>query len=176
MMINLALSSYQKKIAKKLGTAVGQEMLQGIESAKAAGAELVLADRDIQTTFLRIWRKLNFWEKCKLLFSLVFSFGEDADVTEDDLTELLKQDILESVLADMRKQFPKIGDILISERDQHLASKIKTRRAKRSWPSWAARMCRASVRSCSGNRTSPRLQRCRKKAPPRKLSAGSYPS
>ncbi len=125
MMINLALSSYQKRIAKKLGTTVGQEMLQGIESAKQAGAELVLADRDIQTTFLRIWRKLNFWEKCKLLFSLVFSFGEDADVTTDDLTELLKQDILESVLADMRKQFPKIGDILISERDQHLANKIK---------------------------------------------------
>jgi pheromone shutdown-related protein TraB len=33
--------------------------------------------------------------------------------------------MLESVSRDMRKQFPKIGDILISERDQYLASKIK---------------------------------------------------
>ncbi len=131
MIINLALSSYQKRIAKNLGTNVGQEMLQGIESAKETGAELVLADRDIQTTFLRIWRKLNFWEKCKLLFSLVFSFGEDTDVTTEDLAELLKEDILESVLKDMRKQFPKIGDILISERDRHLANKIKNAPGKK---------------------------------------------
>jgi pheromone shutdown-related protein TraB len=33
--------------------------------------------------------------------------------------------MLESVLADMRKQFPKIGDILVGERDQYLASKIR---------------------------------------------------
>ncbi len=131
MMINLALSSYQKKIAKKLSTDVGREMMQGIESAEETGAQLVLADRDIQTTFVRIWRKLNFWEKCKLLFSLVFSFGDDTDVTEDDLAELLKKDILESVLADMRKQFPKIGDILISERDRHLAYKIKNAPGKK---------------------------------------------
>ena len=131
MIINLALSSYQKRIAKNLDTNVGQEMLQGIESAKETGAELVLADRDIQTTFLRIWRKLNFWEKCKLLFSLVFSFGEDTDVTTEDLAELLKEDILESVLKDMRKQFPKIGDILISERDRHLANKIKNAPGKK---------------------------------------------
>ncbi len=131
MLINLALSSYQKKIAKNLGTAVGQEMLQGIASAKETGAQLVLADRDIQTTFLRIWRKLNIWEKCKLLFSLVFSFGDDTEVTEADLAELLKEDMLESVLKDMRKQFPKIGDILISERDRHLAYKIKNAPGKK---------------------------------------------
>ena len=34
LLANLALSSYQKKIAKKLDTAVGQEMLQGIQSAE----------------------------------------------------------------------------------------------------------------------------------------------
>ena len=125
LLANLALSSYQKKIAKKLETAVGQEMIQGIESAKETGAALVLADRSIQTTFLRIWRKLNFWEKCKLIFSFLFSFGDDTEISDSDLVDLLQKDMLESVLADMRKQFPKIGDILISERDQHLASKIK---------------------------------------------------
>lgn len=125
LLANLALSSYQKKIAKKLGVTVGGEMLQGLESAKEIGANIVLADRKIQTTFLRIWRKLSFWEKAKLLVSLIFSFDEDTEITDKDLQELLQADMLESVLIDMRKQFPKIGDILISERDQHLASKIK---------------------------------------------------
>jgi len=125
LLANLALSSYQKKIAKQLDAPVGGEMIQGIESAKEVGAVLVLADRSIQTTFLRIWRKLNLWEKCKLLASLLFSFDDDSEISEMDLQELLKADMLESVLIDMRKQFPKIGDILISERDQYLAAKIK---------------------------------------------------
>ena len=125
LLANLALSSYQKKIAKQLDAPVGGEMIQGIESAKEVGAVLVLADRSIQTTFLRIWRKLNLWEKCKLLASLLFSFDDDSEISEMDLQELLKADMLESVLIDMRKQFPKIGDILINERDQYLAAKIK---------------------------------------------------
>lgn len=126
MLANLALSSYQKKIAKQLDTPVGGEMLQGIESAKETGATLVLADRDIQTTFLRIWRKLNLWEKAKLISGLVFSFDdEDAEVTEQDLQEMMQSDMLESVLSGMRKEFPKIGQVLISERDMVLAHNIR---------------------------------------------------
>lgn len=125
LLANLVLSSYQKRIAKKLSTNVGQEMIQGIECAKQTGAQLVLADRNIQVTFLRIWRKLNFWEKSKLILSLIFSFGDDEEISDEDLNELLQKDMLESALTEMRKQFPKIGDILINERDQHLASKIK---------------------------------------------------
>ena len=123
LLANLALSAYQKRIAKRLHVSVGGEMLQGIQSAKDVGATLVLADRNIQTTFLRIWRKLNLWEKLKLIVTIFVS--EDDDITDQDLQELLKTDILEAVLKDMRKQFPKIGDILISERDQYLAAKIK---------------------------------------------------
>lgn len=125
LLANLVLSSYQKRVAKQLNTRVGGEMIQGIESAKEIGATLVLADRKIQTTFLRIWRKLNLWEKSKLISSLLFSSEEDSEITDEDLQKLLKADMLESVLADIRKQFPKIGDILISERDQFLAAKIK---------------------------------------------------
>jgi len=126
MIANLALSSYQKKMAEKLGTTVGGEMLQGIESARETGATLVLADRDIQTTFLRIWRKLNLWEKCKLIVSIFFTFDdEEEELTEDTLRELLDGDMLGGMLADMKKEFPKIGNVLISERDQYLSQKIK---------------------------------------------------
>lgn len=125
LLANLILGSYQKRLAKGLNTVAGQEMLQGINSSKETGAKLVLADRDIQITFLRIWRKLNLWEKCKLLFSVLFSFADDNEISDEDINELLKKDTLESVIFDIRKQFPKIGEILISERDQYLAYKIK---------------------------------------------------
>ncbi len=125
LLANLALSSYQKKMAKKLKTNVGGEMIQGIKSAEETGARLVLADRNIQTTFLRIWRKLGLWEKAKLFASLIFSFDDDTDITDQDLQELLKEDMLESVMAGIRKQYPQVGEVLISERDRYLAAKIK---------------------------------------------------
>ncbi len=131
MLANLALSAYQRKMAKKLGTTVGGEMLQGIASAKEVGAEIVLADRSIQTTFLRIWRKLNLWEKCKLIVGLFFSFDEGEEVGEEDLEDMLGTDMLESVLGEVRETFPKIGDILISERDQFLSQKIKAAPGKK---------------------------------------------
>ena len=125
LLATLILSAYQKKIAEQLNVIVGQEMLQGIDSAQEVGAELVLADRDIQITFLRLWRSLSLWEKCKLFFSLLFSFGADHKVSNEDVNELLNKDTLESAISDVRSQFPKVGEILISERDQYLAYKIK---------------------------------------------------
>ncbi len=131
MIANLFLSSYQKKMAAKLDTPVGGEMIQGIQSAKETGAELVLADRNIQVTFLRIWRELNFWDKVKLIGSLLFTSEEDTDITSDDLQKLLEEDMLEAAMAGLKKEFPKIGEILISERDQYLAAKIKTAPGKK---------------------------------------------
>ncbi len=131
LIANLILGSYQKKMAKKLNTRVGAEMLQGIESAKEIGAKLVLADRNIQTTFLRIWRKLSFWKKIKLLVSLIFSSEDDTEISNQELQDLLQEDMLESAIAGMNEHFPEIGEILIHERDQYLAFKIKNAPGKK---------------------------------------------
>ncbi len=131
LLANLVLSSYQKKIAQKLNTTVGQEILQAMESAKEIKAELILADRSIQTTFLRIWRKLGFWEKGKLLLGVLYSDEDDKQISDDVVKKIMEEDMLEAAMSDMRKQFPKIGEILISERDQHLASKIKNAPGKK---------------------------------------------
>jgi len=125
LIANLILSSYQKNMAKKLSTPVGGEMIQGIESAKEIGANLVMADRSIQTTFLRIWRKLSFWKKMKLFIKMFYSYDDDEEITDQDLEALLQEDMLTSVTAEMRKEYPQIGEILISERDRFLASNIK---------------------------------------------------
>ena len=128
MIVNLALSSYQKKMAKKLDTPVGGEMLQGISAAEACGAKLVLADRDIQTTFLRIWRKLRFGDKTKLLYGLIFSEDDDKDgdeISEESLQKMMESDMLESVIQSIGTDFPTIAEVLIHERDCHLAVKIR---------------------------------------------------
>jgi len=130
LLANLFLSSYQKRIAQKLNTTPGQEMLQGIESARLQHCDLVLADRNIQTTFLRIWRKLSLWEKCRLLLGLLSSDNDGPD-EEVDLNELMEKDNIEAAVSSIGESFPKISEILIHERDQHLAYKIKTAPGKK---------------------------------------------
>jgi len=126
-LVQLLLSAYQKRLAKKLGTKPGGEMIQGIESAKEVGAEIVLADRNIQTTFLRVWRLLGAKERLKLLSAVIGLFGsqEDDDITEEDIAQLLEKDMLSSILEEMQDTVPTLVKVLIHERDQFLANKIK---------------------------------------------------
>ncbi len=133
MLANLVLGSYQKKLAKQLDTNVGQEMIQGIKSAEETGANLVLADRSIQTTFMRIWRKMTLKEKFELLLNLFFALDdeEESEITDEEIANLLQKDMLEGAMANMKEEFPKIGDILLCERDQHLANKIKNAPGKK---------------------------------------------
>ncbi len=133
MLANLVLGSYQKKLAKQLETNVGQEMIQGIQSAEELGAELVLADRSVQTTFMRIWRKMNLKEKFDLLLNLFFALDdeEEHEITDEEINDLLQKDMLEGAMANMKDNPPKIADILLHERDQYLANKIKNAPGKK---------------------------------------------
>ncbi|MDD3653797.1 MAG: TraB/GumN family protein [Desulfotomaculaceae bacterium] len=125
LLINLLLSSFQKRIAKQFGIIAGQEMLQGIESAKATGANLVLADRNIQTTFSRIWHGVGFWGKIRLITEIILGIFTNESITEEELEKLKSQDMLNSVLSDLTSSFPKLKRPLVDERDQYLAQKIK---------------------------------------------------
>ena len=49
-------------------------MIQGIESAKEMNANLVLADRNIQITFSRIWHNVGLWGKWSLSHKLSIDF------------------------------------------------------------------------------------------------------
>lgn len=126
LLMNLAISSFQNRMAKQFDVKPGQEQIQGIESAKEVGAELVLADRDIQVTFSRIWGNLGFWGKSQLLSGVIFGIFEKDSITEEDMEKMKEQDTLQAVLAEFTESFPKLKQPLIDERDQYLAQKIKT--------------------------------------------------
>ncbi|MGV8907249.1 MAG: TraB/GumN family protein [Acetobacterium sp.] len=122
---NILLSNYQRKLAEQFGIESGQEMMEGIACAKEYGAELVLADRNIQITFNRIWRGCSLWEKTKLLFSIILSVVDDQEITEEDLEDLKSEDMLSAALAEMGSAFKGVKRYLVDERDQYLAYKIK---------------------------------------------------
>ncbi len=124
-LLNLVLSSYQKKMAKQLGVQAGQEMIQAIESAKENDAEIVLADRNIEITFSRILASITLWDKLKLMSQFLISIFSDETISEEELEELKSQDMLNSALNEMTKSMPKLKTPLVDERDKYLAEKIK---------------------------------------------------
>ncbi|HZK44121.1 MAG TPA: TraB/GumN family protein [Syntrophomonadaceae bacterium] len=125
LLVNLILSSYQKRLAEQFNIKPGQEMLQGIASASEIGAELCLADRDIQITMKRLWGKISLWGKIKLFFQLLMSMFIDEEISEEELDKMKSNDMLTSALEEISQSFPHIKSILIDERDQYLAQKIK---------------------------------------------------
>lgn len=124
-LMNLILSSYQKRMAKQLGIQAGQEMIQGIESAKEIGAELVLADRNIDVTFKRILGNLSFWDKTKLVGQLILGIFIDDEITEEDVERLKTEDMLDSALSELSAAMPNLKVPLLDERDKYLAQKIR---------------------------------------------------
>ncbi len=125
LLVNLLLASFQKKIADKFNIRPGQEMINAVAAAENIQADIIPADREIQTTLSRVWRSMGFWEKIKLMGQLVFSLGSSKDITEEDIEQMKQEDILQTLLADVKKSHPIMEKILIDERDQFLAEKIR---------------------------------------------------
>ena len=125
LLVNVLLSSFQKRMAKTMDSTSGAEMLEGIKLSKEKNINLVLADRSIKTTFARIWNKLTSKEKFKLLYGAIGSIFEDEEITEEDIAKLKEADALEAALLDIGKQFPTVKQVLVDERDQYLCDKIR---------------------------------------------------
>ncbi|MDT8861411.1 TraB/GumN family protein [Alkalihalobacillus sp. MEB130] len=125
LLMNLLIASFQKRMAKQFGIKPGQEMIQGIESAEEIGADLVLADRNIQITFSRIWQGVGLWGRAKLMMEIIYSVFSKDEISEEDMEKMKSKDMLNSMLHEFTIAFPKLKKPLIDERDQYLAQKIK---------------------------------------------------
>ncbi len=131
LMVNLILSSYQKRAAKSLGALNGGEMITGAKLAQENHTNLVLADRSIRTTFARVWNSFSTFEKIKMLGAIIGSIFVEEEITEDDITALKETDTLTAAISDVGKEFPIVKKIMIDERDQYLSQKIKTAPGKK---------------------------------------------
>ncbi|MGD2125254.1 MAG: TraB/GumN family protein [Desulfobacteraceae bacterium] len=131
LLSNLMLASFQKRLGDKLGIKPGEEMIQAIQAAEAAGAGLHLADREIRITLSRTWRLMGLWTKIKLLAQFLTSLGEMDGIKQEDIEALKKRDVLETLLTEIGESLPELRRILIDERDQYLAHKIRTAPGKK---------------------------------------------
>ena len=125
MLVNILLAAYQKRIANSMNSKTGNEMSVAIKEANESNANLVMIDRDVQTTFKRIFRKHSFFQKIGLLASVISSLFDEEEVTEEELEKLKESETLEAALQDVTKDFPIVAEVLIDERNRILAHNIQ---------------------------------------------------
>ncbi len=125
VLANLALSSYQRRLGEKLGVKPGAEQMEAVKAAEELGAELVLADRDIQATLKRTWRNLSFFNKLKVMGALTEASFSRQEISEEDLEKLKEKDALSEMMAEFARVMPQVKEPLIDERDRYLMSAIE---------------------------------------------------
>lgn len=122
VLLQSLLAAEQRKMGLDEGQQPGAELLAAVQEAEAAELEVALIDRDIQTTLRRAWKKMRFREKVRILWSLL---GDDEDDDAPEVNELLEnQDLLTSLMEELRTFSPGAGLVLIDERDSYLAGKL----------------------------------------------------
>ena len=124
VMLQSLLAAEQRKMGLDEGEQPGAELLAAVQTAEEANLEVALIDRDIQTTLRRAWKRMKFFEKIKILWSLL---GEEEDEEAPEVSQLLEdQDLLTSLMEELRTFSPGAGSVLIDERDAYLAGKISS--------------------------------------------------
>lgn len=124
LLINLALSAYQRRLAEKLGIEPGKEMARAIDLAKENNLRLEVIDRDITTTLQRMYRRVTFWQKLKLVSGLIASIFVGEEITEEQIESLKEGDMLQSMVEEFGEELPPIKEVLIDERDRYMVGKL----------------------------------------------------
>ncbi|MCE1194935.1 TraB/GumN family protein [bacterium] len=124
LLANLALSGFQKRMGSGIGAKPGEEMLAAVKAAEEAGIPWSCCDRDVQVTLKRAWARSNFWNKSKLMASLVSSAFSNEKLTEAEIEQLKDRNELEQMMNELADYLPSVKEVLIDERDRYLASKI----------------------------------------------------
>jgi pheromone shutdown-related protein TraB len=125
LMAQLIMGTFYRRLGEQLGVTPGAEMLEGVKQSQDIGAKLVLADRQIEITLKRVWGYLKFWDKFRLMSTLMVSVCVPEKIDAEMIDKMKKQDQLETILAEFAEKFPEIKRRLIDERDVYLAQQIR---------------------------------------------------
>ena len=100
-------------------------VLRRMRNARRLTLRLAPDGSDVRITLRRAWHALSFWKRMLLLSSLSAALFERAELSEDDLRELRRTDVLSRLLSELGKAFPGLKLVLIDERDAYLAERIR---------------------------------------------------
>jgi pheromone shutdown protein TraB len=139
------LAYVQRKMGDELGIEPGADMMAAIEKAEERGCKIALIDRPIQITMQRFWKKMKFFEKLKMVFSMLFAItnirgeGKGGDGKEGasklqigamnasdgiDMDRITDEDVVTQLMEELREFSPGAATALLDERDAYIAGSL----------------------------------------------------
>jgi pheromone shutdown-related protein TraB len=131
LLVNLLLSSYQKKLGEKIGVTPGVELLEATKVAKEHDIPLSLCDRDIRVTLRRAWRSMTFFQKMQIFSSGLAGSFEKQEISEEMLSKIRQSDVLTEMMNELGEAMPVLKRVLIDERDTFLAQRMRGSKGNR---------------------------------------------
>lgn len=125
LIANLAIGAYQRRIGAELGVKPGAEMIEAAKLADEVGAEVFLADRDIQTTLKRTWQNVGFFKRIGLLGAVLDSLVGGEEIKSEDIEKMKQAEQLSSMLDEFAEALPEVKGPLIDERDLYMVSRLR---------------------------------------------------
>ncbi len=123
ILLNLFLANMQKRLGENVGVKPGEEMKVAVELAQASKTPLLLMDRSLQITMKRALANVSLWEKLKLGMSLMMGLfgGSEEKLDEKKIEEMKESDLVTKLMEDLSKEYPKLKQTLVDERDAYIA-------------------------------------------------------
>lgn len=121
---NLALGSFQQRVAEESGIAPGEEMKVALEEADKYNLPLLIIDRDVGITLKRVYRSVPWWQRAGLIMGLVGSLFSREKVSAEEIEKLKQGDMLESTFSEFATESEHLYQALITERDYYMALRL----------------------------------------------------
>jgi pheromone shutdown protein TraB len=122
------LAEFQGRIASGNGIQPGDELLAAFEAAQQARLPVELIDLDAQVAFQKLWATMGWLERGRLLGSAMVSMVLPKRMVEQQLEEM--QGDYEGAFEQLAKEFPTVKRVLIDERNEHMAARLRALRGQ----------------------------------------------
>ena len=125
---NLALSTYQRRLAEQLDVEPGAELKAAVEDARALGLPVKLIDREVGLTFRRAMQRLGWWGRARTGAGILVAMFGDEEVGDDEIEKLKQGDMLEASFGEFASHSPALYETVIAERDRYMAARLRQER------------------------------------------------
>jgi len=116
------LAYFQKRMAEKFGTEVGDEMMAAAQAAQEVGAGIALIDVDANRMFAQLWKRMTFKERVNLLGGAFFGLFIPKERVEKEIDQYEQN--ADEYIKNLGGSFPTIKEVLIDDRDKHMAKQL----------------------------------------------------
>ena len=116
------LAYFQKRMADKFGTEVGDEMMAAVSAAGEVGAKVALIDMDAARVFALLWRRMSLREKLNLFAGAFVGLFASKATVEREMERYEEHEA--QYMETLGTGFPTIKEVLIDDRNRYMAAQL----------------------------------------------------